>query len=125
VALISSTLGPYRRQDPAGRCPICGARNANCGGPTNHVPIDIPTQLRQEDGVSGPLRIYHVNVAGRRVLLRLNQTEAQRLGGAPATGQESDASTAPNNPAEEKTRQPPNKARTPHNKTPDKTSGNG
>jgi hypothetical protein len=120
VVLISSTGGPYRRQDAAGRCPVCGEKNATCGGPTNHVPIDIPTQPRQEDGVSGPLRIYKVDVAGRRVLFRLNQTDAQRLGGTPAPGTDADAASTSDQPTGEKSRQPPNKARTP----PNKSSGN-
>jgi hypothetical protein len=122
VVLISSTLGPYRRHDAAGRCPVCSTRNAACGGPTAHVPIDIPTEQQQEARMAGPLRIYHVSVAGRKVLFRLNPTDAQRLGGAPASGAEPDTSGTPQD-AEEKARQPANKAKTPPNKA--QPLGNG
>lgn len=121
--LISSTGGPYRRQDVSGRCPICGARNATCGGPTSHVPIDIPSQQidipsqQEEGGVSGPLRIYHVKIAGRRVLFRLSQTDAQRLAGTPASGEaDREAAEASTEATAEKARQPSNKAKTPPNK---------
>ena len=72
MALVSS--GVLR-----GRCPVCGAANCRCGGPTDVVPVDERMEVRQ---MRGPL----VRIPGRRPgeFVKVTEEEARRLGHLPA-----------------------------------------
>ncbi len=70
-----------------GRCP-CGAHNAACGPPSTSVPIDYPTQ---EAAVGGQLKKYTVTLHGTQTVMKLNEADAERLGGVPLDAPEPEA----------------------------------
>ncbi len=74
----------------AGRCP-CGAHNAACGPPSTSVPIDYPTQ---EAAVGGQLKKYTVTLHGTQTVMKLNEADAERLGGVPLDAPEPEAEPA-------------------------------
>jgi hypothetical protein len=72
-----------------GRCP-CGAEHAACGPPSTSVPIDYPTQ---EAAVGGPLKKYKVTLHGVETVMKLNEADAELLGGAPLGAPEAEPET--------------------------------
>jgi hypothetical protein len=81
-----------------GKCPVCGAANCACGGPSNVIAVDE----RMTKAGSGPLRLYP---QGRGRYIQLNDVAARALGLLPPETKMKDS--APN-----KMRRPgPNKAR--------------
>lgn len=90
MALVSS--GVLR-----GRCPVCGAANCRCGGPTDVVPVDERMEVRQ---MRGPL----VRIPGRRPgeFVKVTEAEARALGHLPPAEPEPKARP----PARNKARRP-------------------
>nr|BEK68852.1 hypothetical protein KPHV_60790 [Kitasatospora purpeofusca] len=68
----------YTRRTAGGRCP-CGAEHAAYGPPSTSVPVDRP----EEAAVGGPLRKYRVTVGATATVMKLNDRDAERLGGVP------------------------------------------
>jgi len=60
----------------AGKCPVCGAANCACGGPSNVIAID--ERGRAAGGDTGPLRRYELG-RGAAVLLRDDAARARGL----------------------------------------------
>lgn len=65
-----------------GTCPICGAANCTCGGPSNVIPVD--ERVTRASG-KGPLISFPI---GRGVSVRLSEEAARRQGLLPAKKQE-------------------------------------
>ena len=57
-----------------GKCPICGAANCACGGPSNVIPVDERTTRAG----AGPLRLYQLG-PGRFVQLTDDAARARGL----------------------------------------------
>jgi hypothetical protein len=57
------------------QCPVCGAANCACGGPTTVLPVD--QRVTEAATASGPM--VRVDL-GRGVSVQLREAEARRLG---------------------------------------------
>ena len=107
MLITSRTLG--------GRCPACGGEHAACGSPSGSVPID---QSWEVAAVGGPLKRYKVTTpSGVETVMKLNQADAERLGGELLEQEGAEAAEeTPTRPAAKK-RTAANKARTAQNKS--------
>lgn len=56
-----------------GKCPVCGAGNCSCGGPSKVVPVDERVTMASR----GPLKQYDL---GRGVSIQLTDEAARALG---------------------------------------------
>jgi len=80
-----------------GRCPVCGAIGAACGGPSDVVPVDERVVVAAS---KGPLLTFQL---GRGVSIRLREETAKRRGLLPPKP----------DPAEKRRPAPSDKARRP------------
>lgn len=71
---------------PKGKCPVCGAPNCACGGPSKVVPVDQNVTTAG----SGPLKKYPL---GRGVYVQLTDEAARARGFLP---EEKQRDSAPN-----------------------------
>lgn len=82
-----------------GRCPVCGAANCACGGPSNIIAVDENVTT----ATHGPLKMYPL---GRGRFVQLTDAAARARGLLP---EQKMKEQAPN----KMRRQPPNKALSP------------
>ncbi len=61
-----------------GRCPVCGAANCSCGGPSTVIPVD---ERIKEAKVGG--RLVSVPTGRPGVSVKITEEEARRLGYLP------------------------------------------
>ncbi|MEU2889400.1 hypothetical protein [Streptomyces albidoflavus] len=90
----------------ASRCPVCSADCTSCGTPGAEPGISI------RSATSGPVALYEVQRDGRLVRMKLNASDAARLGGV-LVGEQRDE-------PQRKARSTANKARRAANKSPAK-----
>jgi hypothetical protein len=62
-----------------GKCPVCGAENCSCGGPSTVAPVD---ERIKEAKVGG--RLVSVPTGRPGVSVKVTEEEARRLGHLPA-----------------------------------------
>ena len=104
MLITSRTLG--------GRCPVCGGEHAACGPPSGSVPIDETWEVA---AVGGPLKRYKVTTPhGVETVMKLNEADAERLGGelVEEVTDHAPAAAQPGKLAAKKRAAPANKART-------------
>jgi hypothetical protein len=79
-----NTESPYTGQAPYNdRCPICGAVGECNDAVTVAMPYPaVDLNDAAEDSTTGALRPYDVTVFGYTTVMRLNDTDAARYGGA-------------------------------------------
>lgn len=106
---------------------MCGAEHAACGAASDAVPVDSRMEVAV---VGGPLKRYTVTTpSGVETVMKLNDDDAERLGGVPLAGAPTETQTPGPDASVKTTTETPSKARSPRNKArtaaADKDGGTG